>query len=50
MDEEEEAKLLQQSHPVTRDITRGVEHIMRDNWDNVYRCTYVCLSARGTHM
>ena len=28
MDEEEEAKVLQQSHPVTRDITRGMEHII----------------------
>ena len=50
MNEEEEAKVLQQSHPVTRDITRGMEHILCDNWDNVYGCTYECLSARGTHM
>ena len=28
MDEEEEAKKLQQSYPVTRDITRGMEHII----------------------
>ena len=26
--DEEEAKVLQQSHPVTRDITRGMEHII----------------------
>ena len=28
MDEEEEAKVLQQSHPVTKNITRGTEHII----------------------
>ena len=26
--DEEEAKVLQQSHPVTKDITRGMEHII----------------------
>ena len=41
MDEEKEAKVLQYSHPVTRDITSGMEHILCDNWNNVYRSTYV---------
>ena len=33
--DEEEAKVLQQSHPMTRDITRGMEHILHDNWNSV---------------
>ena len=31
MDEEDVAKVLQQSHPVTRDITSGMKHVVCDN-------------------